>query len=333
MRPWGRVAWMLDRIEVKQWSILGTLSSEQRGLAVWEALKSRNALAFDHLLRIHPPTSHPRGHELDALVEEEQIRFLERGGEFEHIRDHHLLERHNDIVQAAHDFLQLSTDSVIVDITSFPKRFFFPLLRFVLADDSKRNILVTYTVPEKYAQDALHEDVEAPAFLPSFMPRLDEEDEHHPPILVVAVGFESPGLTQILEEDQGAGVYYLFPFPAAPPLSKGTWDFLEEGISITDTRRSWIEGVSTRDLSSTFEKLKSVTDSGHRQCLLAPYGPKTVSLAMCLFAIGPGASSSSVRYAQPKYYNPKYSSGVATDAGGIVAYAYALRLDGHNFFE
>ncbi len=35
--------------------------------------------------------------------------------------------------------------SVILDITSFPKRWFFPMLRFLVSDDSVENLQVVYT--------------------------------------------------------------------------------------------------------------------------------------------------------------------------------------------
>lgn len=332
-RPWGRSGWILDRLPTKDWALLGSLSSEARGLAIWDLLCQRGQLGSTHLLRLRPPDGHPRGDEMTALMDEQQGRYLEAGGEAGAVKAHFLLERHGDIAAAADEFLRSSGPSIVLDITSMPKRFFFPLLRFIVADGSKRDILVTYTVPETYSGAPLHEDVEAPGYIPAFMPRLSEDDDREQALLVVAVGFESPGLVQVLEEDQGAGVHYLFPFPAAPPFYKGTWEFLQEGMSITDDRRSHIEGVTARDPGSVFDKLLAITNGGRRECILAPYGPKPVSLAMCLFAIGPGAGKSCVRYAQPKYYNPQYSAGVAVDRDGVISYAYVVRVAGRNYYE
>lgn len=331
-RPWGRARWMLERIPAKNWSLLGSLSSEARGLAIWELLHQRGELGATHLLRLRPPDGHPRGDEMTALADGELNRFLGAGGGEGSIKPHYLLERHGDIVRAAEEFLQDAGPSIVLDITSMPKRFFFPLLRFIVADASKPDIIVTYTVPERYARGPLHEDVEAPGYLPAFMPRLSDDDGRQQPVLVVAVGFESPGLVQVLEEDHGAGVHYLFPFPSAPPFYQGTWEFLQEGMSITDDRRSHIEGITSRDPGSVFDKLLAITNGGRRDCVLAPYGPKPVSLAMCLFAIGPGADSACVRYAQPKYYNPEYSAGIAVDRYGVVSYAYPIRIGGRNYY-
>lgn len=267
-----------------------------------------------------------------SLVDHERDRLLEGGGSEEMVRPHYLLERHADIASGAEEFLEVSGSSVVVDITSLPKRFFFPLLRFILADTQKTDVVVTYTVPERYSQEPLHEDVESPSYLPSFMPALSDEDDPRPHVLAVTVGFESPGLIQVLEEDQGESVHYLFPFPAPPPFFHPTWEFLQEGMSITDDRRSNVSGVSSRDPGSTFDRLLSITDNGRRESVLAPYGPKPVSLAMCLFGLGPGRHSSSVRYAQPKYYNPKYSVGTAVDKDGVVSYAYLIRTNGRNWY-
>ena len=50
--------------------------------------------------------------------------------------------------------------SVVLDITSFPKRFFFSILRRLANSPNVRNLLVTYTSPASYApeDEPLYED-------------------------------------------------------------------------------------------------------------------------------------------------------------------------------
>jgi len=284
------------------------------------------------MLRIHAPLGHPHQSELTTRLDQELDRFLVGGGSAGQIMDHDLLERHGDIVAAADSFLKGSGSAVIVDITALPKRFFFPLLKFILADTSKTDVIATYSIPHKYSDGPLYQDVESPGYLPSFMPSITDEDDIRPHILAVAVGFDSPGLAQVLEEEQGEDVLYMFPFPAPPPIARHTWEFLQEADAITDRRRSRTAGVSARDPGSAYELLLSATDRGRRECVLAPYGPKPVSLAMCLYALGPGRQTCSVRYSQPKYYNPEYSVGTATDVDGVVSYAYLLRTAGRDWY-
>jgi hypothetical protein len=71
------------------------------------------------------------------------------------------------------------------------------------------------------------------------------------------------------------------------------------------------------------------SEAGARPTVLVPYGPKPISLAMCLFAT---VTNSSVYYAQPRTYNPLYSQGVAIQNEKRLCYAYALKLGGRALY-
>ena len=54
-----------------------------------------------------------------------------------------------------------------------------------------------------------------------------------------------------------------------------------------------------------------------------------MSLGMCLFAV---RTNSEVFYTQPAVYNPKYSIGIAKKNGIADVQAFAIRLDGIEFY-
>ena len=91
------------------------------------------------------------------------------------------------------------------------------------------------------------------------------------------------------------------------------------------------------DCSSTFDALSRVTRRGEAKAVLAPYGPKTTSLAMCLFACaangGPGPQVP-VYYAQPRRYDIGYSKQVRQTASGVDdIQAYCIKLNGKNLYK
>ncbi len=67
--------------------------------------------------------------------------------------------------------------------------------------------------------------------------------------------------------------------------------------------------------------------------VLAPYGPKPLSLAMCLFALSvPVEHRPAVVYTQPQVYAPKYSTGIGTVNGRPDVRGYAVTWAGHRLY-
>jgi len=81
--------------------------------------------------------------------------------------------------------------------------------------------------------------------------------------------------------------------------------------------------VHALDTSDAFDRICDITDNGKYTSVLAPYGPKPISLAIALFAIETGAP---VYYTQPNYYSPDYSTGIKE------TYAYWIKKDGINLY-
>lgn len=90
------------------------------------------------------------------------------------------------------------------------------------------------------------------------------------------------------------------------------------------------------DCPQIFDALLEMTDRGQRTSAIAPYGPKTVSLAMCLFSIAAangGLPRVPVFYAQPHRYALDYSTGIKMKGGRPDTVGYCLRLKGRNLYS
>lgn len=84
------------------------------------------------------------------------------------------------------------------------------------------------------------------------------------------------------------------------------------------------------NLSEAFDRILSLSNNQHRKLDFAPFGPKTHSAAMCLYAI---ATDSRCAYSQPMIYNPDYSTGIRQSAGKIAAYCYLVKSNGTNLYS
>jgi len=332
-RPWGRLDWVLDRLDPSPWHLISCRGTEDRCFAVLRGLAERNLVSDASLIDIAEPDGHPRSEDI-ARLKEVRSNELEDGDLSEiatEIFSHRLLEPFHLVVEQT-KAIAAAHPRIVLDITALPKRFFFPMLKMILASEALTDLVVTYSMAESYASQDLHQDIQSPEFLPLFPPDLGDNG-HSAESLIVSVGFESSGVIQILEESDYSPVTVLFSYPAPPPFFGRNWDFLRHASRSVDRDHLTLKGISAFDVASVFETLKTTVLGGGGMSVCAPFGPKPVSLAMALFVIGPGSGRSAVTYTQPKYYNPDYSQGVLSDPSGSVIYAYPIVLGGNRFFE
>lgn len=327
-RPWGTLDWIMPHFLGDKVAYIGVVATEARSLAV---IKSYSApLAACHAYRIHDPL--PREQEnltklLDARKEEFQDA---RAGAV--VRDIKLLASLPDIFQVL-DNATIDADTILVDISSMPKRFFFPIIKRLLSSEryaKLRNIIVSYTVPEKYAEGSLAENPDAWDTIPSFNTIGFDDAKTRYDYAFIGVGFTPLRLTELFSKQDIGNIKAIFPFPPGPPTYNRNWMFMEEieqtlNVSLDDPVRVDVENVS-----EVFDAIRELTSFGDRSALLAPFGPKTFSLAMCLYSIASeltGKGRVPVFYSQPRTYDINYSSGVKKILG------YAIRVDGRNLYE
>ncbi len=79
----------------------------------------------------------------------------------------------------------------------------------------------------------------------------------------------------------------------------------------------------------TFERIVSLTQKAAKPAIFAPFGPKTASVAMCLYAT---VMDAEVFYTQPEVYHPEYSSGVSVVNGEAEIYGYGLRVESKEYY-
>jgi len=196
LRPWGLLNWLLSKIPDLEWSILGCLSTEERCLATLDYMSSRGAIKTNVFLQvldqdvIYSDIS-------EKLYNARLKDFIKITGTDECIEKHTLFEKTYILHNTIKKYIDKSDGNIIVDISSFPKRYFFPIIRWMLLSADVHNLLVTYTVPFKYCQGPLAEDpqqwLHIPTFGPTGYPSSDVE------VAFIGVGFLPFGLPELLK--------------------------------------------------------------------------------------------------------------------------------------
>jgi hypothetical protein len=320
-RPWGKLSWLLSKSDNIVWNIIGSVSFEDRCTALQTIFATKeidNHLYFNIL----PPESIVKA-ELDEKLKN-NLDILEKNGvKSRQIVNVKLLESIDSFLSPLREFLNLSNGNIILDISSLPKRFFFPVLKIINSHDKIKNLIVTYTIPQKYSEKELSWDPADWNHIPTFMP-IDFRDSQTE-LAIISVGFVPLGLPKLLTgKYSDAEVKLLFPHPPGPPNYQRNWEFVRKivtsypRLSINEMNR-----VHALDTSDAFDKLCEITDNGRYKSILAPYGPKPISLAMALFAIDQGVP---VYYTQPSYYAPDYSTGIKD------TFAYWIINSGNKLF-
>lgn len=170
-RPWGPLEWLLPKLPSGAWGLLGVLGTEDRCTAVLTAMNPQ--LCARKFLKILDPHLAPESL-FDARFAEIQNRLLAEKTTADEIRNVNLLQDIDTMQDEIEDFLKISGPRVVLDITSMPKRWFFPVIRFLIASASVETLIVTYTSAITYGEQ-LSSDPAALGPLPTFdAPRLSE---------------------------------------------------------------------------------------------------------------------------------------------------------------
>lgn len=309
-RPWGELDWLLAKSSPVKWHVIGCASFEERCYGLQSRLPN-GAVISSLYFNILPPESNDRPIQTDKL--NKSISELKKAG----VKKSEILEiqLHDSIdkfITPLDDFLNSTNGNIMLDISSQPKRFFFPILKRILQFSFLNNLTVCYTKPEEYAQGELSWDPADWSHIPMFMS--SEYRDVKTDLAIIGVGFMPLGLPDLLiGQYKNAEVKLLFPHPPGPPNYQRNWEFVRRivdsypRLSLNDMQR-----VHALDMSDAFDKICHITNRGANKCILAPYGPKPISLAMALYAIKEG---SPVYYTQPRYYAVNYSSGIKETYG------------------
>ena len=321
-RPWGQLDWTLGLSIGKSWSFLGCLGSEERSVAAIIRLQRLGALSREQHLMLRIRDVNPQDAERENSLSEMREQQCRAAGMDLKLHTYGILDPMRDWLSC---FDAIRTESVILDISSMPKRFFFPLLKRLLNCPDVLNLLMTYTTPSHYDAGPLSGDPEEWDILPGF--RTDDPDTQNLAAkrLVVNVGFMPEGLLEHLgEDDPESTAHLLVPFPAPARIVRRTWAAVARLVGDpSHSSRHRIHRIAPQDLPEAFEKLLSLSNQNKFPLSLAPFGPKPISAAMCLFAAQTGMP---VYYSQPKTYSPLYSDGIGQVLG------YWIKSNGHNLY-
>jgi hypothetical protein len=325
-RPWGVLDWALGLTSPRQWEFLGCLGAEERSTACLLALARRGVLKGHKLLRVDDPKGEYADITAKYLVKREAE--CSKAGLQPQIAPKNLL---SPIVTLDDVCAEITAPSVVLDITSLPKRFFFYLLKHLFQCAKVKDLVVTYTLPERYPSAPLTEDHEPWDALPSFrQPDPDKEKLAHRR-LIVNVGFMPDGLVSHLEgRAEERRIDLIVPFPAPVPAIRRAWQSVW-ALASTSHEASFTERrVGAQDLSEAFDVIISLLPADTNLVSFAPFGPKPISAAMCLYSILTG---SPVYYAQPKVYRPDYSLGIAKSRGEDQILAYWIKHGAQSLFD
>jgi hypothetical protein len=325
-RPWGLLDWSLALTNPRNWHFVGCLGTEFRSLSAWRMMKARGEVTAETMLRIRDENSR-----YTALAEQRLTArlsdFAAAGGDQAVIRDFRLLERIDGPLRLAEGICNTS-QHVVLDISSMPKRFFFVLLKRLMLATKVRDLLIIYSLPAGYESNGpLCEDPDPWGNLPTFLGREDAGADER---LIVNIGFMPEGLQEHLSKVTPAQrVSLLIPFPAPISAVQRSWEavYRIEGGRERDTFAEY--RVEAKDISEAFDRIISLTENGSRPATLAPFGPKTISAAMCMFAT---LTESPVYYAQPKVYHPDYTAGLGEVGGRQQIYGYWIKHDGDRLY-
>lgn len=328
----------MSKLSDGEWDLVSVVGTEDRCVAVARNLAGCRLRSASFLRIADPEPADPTAYSSRLGTIEDRIR---RAAPADCVIEQvPLLASIDEIADCAEKIGAQTAGRVLLDLTAMPKYWFFPLLRFLLRDARIEELVATYASAIDYAK-AISSNPLPLAELPTF--ESDERVEAEE--LIVGIGFAPLGLKDLYKPTIKK-IRYLFPFPPGPPNVDRNWEFLKEMHNQTDFRDPK-EGrpynpkrdrwhVHMYDCPANFDALCRFSALGRTPVILAPFGPKTVSLAMCLFALAVEAAELGrvgAYYTQPMQYALDYSSGIGQRDGRDDIRAYCLKLGGRFLYD
>ncbi len=330
-RPSGPLRWVIDRLpNHSRWDLIGTIAAEPRANEVTRQLLKTGKLDRSSFVDIEDqPSEYQQATQAARKVHCRELSDLL--GKPPRVISMELFSEIDELDSMFAEIEPTIGDSVLLDITSFPKRFFFYLVRRLYEAETVKNLIVTYTLPKSYGS-TLHKNPGCWMPLPSFGTEISSSAK---PMLVIAVGYYHLKLLDLIRERTPSPVRLLMPFPSMPPGFAQNWEFVRHIHEQVNFNPPDIRRVDPYSVSLAFEHLQAQCSSHHGELILAPFGPKPISLAMALYALAREDKGDpvSVGYTQPMAYSATYSEGIQHQAGTPVVHTYCIKLNGHRLYS
>jgi hypothetical protein len=323
-RPWGPIDWALSVGTAQQWRFIGALGTEERSLCSWSYFRGKELLTSELLVQVADVESVKYAQRIRDALNQRRAEFGSRGGAAGSIRELPLMAE----LFRIQEFAKLADDgsaSIIFDITSLPKRFFFVVLRRLALSTSVKNLVVTYTSPAAYAEDGpLYENTQSWQTLPGFAGTSDD-----PEMWVVSIGFLVESLSSHLGANFTRPVKLLMPFPSPLGSLRRMWKSVESLQQNHPAQPFAEHRVDGLDMSAAFDRIGVLCRDARDRVAFAPFGPKPISAAMCLHSL---YSHAAIHYAQPTIYHPDYSTGVLDGDAARAVVGYWIKHDGEMLY-
>jgi hypothetical protein len=329
-RPWGRFDQLLESQQGSEWSLIGCCSHEYRCRAVFECLDELDISGPQLVFEIIDPPS-VSTHDIEQKTADNRAYVVGIGFQNQSISVHGLVDPFSGYERVLRQFLhRIGNRNLVVDITSLPKKVYFFLTKLLFGEFAlPRNIVFTYAEPNTYSDKPLAENPDPWEALPGF--RISPRDQNIRKV-VVGIGYEPLGLPDLVDAGRfdEAQMNFLFPFPAQADRVARNWRFIRGIFPNPDSGRLSITRVDGINVPEVYQTLLGIGEHGEQGLILAPFGPKPVSLAMALYAakysIPPNQTG--VYYTQPTYYNPDYSEGIRLIDGHKALNSYCIKING-----
>ena len=310
IRPWGDIDWILPKIGPRQWKGLLCASFEPRCTAVAEWLSAIDSSQTHCCLKISDPENRftSETEKLTKLHEEKIKKLLNNKVD---VIQAHLLSEASTWNHLISDLSSEENSSILLDISSLPKRFFLFAIKRLLVNQNVKDLIVCYTRPEGYKEGQLTEDAEPPSALPGFS-RIEPASGDS--TAIISVGYMAFNLAEVLEQHRGKSPKFLFPFPPGSPSFRRSWALLHN-LAPNLEYHTEIKRIHAMDMFAALDWIKSVGNETTRNIDLIPLGPKPHVLAMAL-AFPTLGDRAEIIYAQPRLYHPDYSHGILRNSAG-----------------
>ncbi|MHC4878812.1 MAG: ubiquitin family protein [Planctomycetota bacterium] len=339
VRPSGPLRWVFDKLKsVEPWTLVGSLSPEDRCLAAAGEVLTHSPDSRVTLLKLSPFVARGDAEVKNRLASNKNKAARSFGDRLTIRPEHPLHASDHEVLEDVQEFVDSLHGQVIVDVSTMPKRWFIPLVRELANRTEIHTLVATNSKPKKYSKDRLATDADSWEPLPGY---LHAERRTAETTAIIGVGYHTLNLHEFIGENttRNIALKLFLPFPSLHPGFRQNWEFVRDVTTAwKGASRPEIVRVPTDDVSLIFDRLTQHSIGGRTESLvMAPFGPKTVSLAMCLLAIARERIKPEVEteigYTQPKAYAPDYSSEVAMRDGIPMVNAYCIRIRGSSFYE
>jgi hypothetical protein len=327
VRPCGSIDWLASKIDLNNCSVILGSSSEARWSGLLEWLTSeqvdRNTTT---IFKIENPPS-DRWNHAKKLRDHGLTNTLNSSGkDVLKILDCDLM---GSPMQYRDEILSTSSNSetVILDISVLPKRFFAFIIKLLLP--TTKNLVITYCSPASYPETQLCFGARPPEALPGFSQASTTNGSNRK--VVVSLGFVPLSVDEIVGSGIGTNLEIIFPFPTSPAGYRRNWRLLGSLFTLEDLRDAKLRRIHSLD---AFEVCDLITELANLVPITAiPLGPKAHTLGMVLAALKPRdptrTNSIQLIYPQPKEYLPNYSEGIKlTKNEKPSIFAYCLKNNG-----